>query len=619
VAKDRPPRPKLSWIGLDSKEGSSAVSSIPRHPSPPSDWESPPVPAPAPATPSIRDVAPTWIRWLIDRLGDDAWLRARVRQTAWALVILAAIFHGLKAAEDRGAFLRWRDQILLMDHGVNIYDEMLFPTPPIVPLMLYPLMKLPPLLGVMTWFGLKVAMAAASTLMVMSLAAGPGRRLPAWAEALVWVFVARPFFSDLHHANTNLMILFLVTSTLYAWVRRRDLVAGILLALAICSKVTPALFAVYLGWRWVWSLVGDRATRPAFGATPRVLVALGLGFVLFLEWIPSGFFGTASNHEMLATWWHRIIRPYAEGGIVGAQEVNQSMIGVLTRLTTKEPSTDKYRAELPLNLVEWDRPWVVFGLKLLSIGLGLVLLVLCRTRVDRRDDPRLVGEFALVALTMLFVSERSWKHHYVTLLFPVSYLVARLCAPPERVSLRSKAVIAGAMAWAAVLIVLTSSEGGYLIVPMLAFPLLGWWLIATTQRRCRQGALTPSAFRGDLAKTAGVTVLVVALALVVGTVFHEERWHKYAQGYGAYFWGGVVFYLATAWRLVVERGSIEPSLIAESHSHAAPNLKAFATGWRIDPGHPAVPSGLPATTLPQHGSRRERDQADLTNSHVNEV
>ena len=571
------------------------MSSIPQHPSPP-------------GTPTTRDGAPPGVRYRSGHRGDDAGLRARVRQTALALIILATLFHALKAAEDRGAFLRWRDQILLLDQGVNIYDEMLFPTPPIVPLMLYPLMKLPPIVGAMTWFGLKVAMAAASTLMVMSLAAGPGRRFPAWAEALVWVFVARPFFSDLHHANTNLMILFLVTSALYAWVRQRDMVAGVLLALAICSKVTPALFAVYLGWRWVWSLVGDRATRPAFGPMPRTLAALGLGFLLFLELVPSGFFGTASNHEMLATWWHRIIRPYAEGGVVGAQEVNQSMIGVLTRLTTQEPSTDRYRAELALNLVAWDRPSVVFGLKLMSVGLGVTLLALCRTRAGRRDDPRLVGEFALVALTMLFVSERSWKHHYVTLLFPVAYLVARLFAAPEQVSPRAKVIVAGAMAWAAVLIVLTSSEGGYLIVPMLAFPLLGWWLVATTQHRRREGGLTPSAFRGDLVKAAGAIALIVPLAVVAGGVFHEQRWHKYAQGYGTYFWGGFVLYLATAWRLIAERSHTEDSSVAEEGSHASPI--ASATDWRVDPAHPAIPPGLSSTSLPDSGLRVEIKQAN---------
>ena len=54
--------------------------------------------------------------------------------------------------------------------------------------------------------------------------------------------------------------------------------------------------------------------------------------------------------------------------------------------------------------------------------LGL-LAFLCRTKTTDRRDPRLLGEFALVVLTMLFVSERSWKHHYVTVLLPYTYLV----------------------------------------------------------------------------------------------------------------------------------------------------------------------------------------------------
>ena len=58
---------------------------------------------------------------------------------------------------DRGGFLLskgsrppqrlrgWRPQVLKFWEGTNIYDKMLFPNPPILPITLGPLMALPPL------------------------------------------------------------------------------------------------------------------------------------------------------------------------------------------------------------------------------------------------------------------------------------------------------------------------------------------------------------------------------------------------------------------------------------------------------------------------------------------
>jgi hypothetical protein len=124
-----------------------------------------------------------------------------------------------------------------------------------------------------------------------------------------------------------------------------------------------------------------------------------------------------------------------------------------------------------------------------------LLALFCRTRTDRRDDPRLLGEFALVVLTMLFVSERSWKHHYVTLLLPYTYLAYRVGV--AWVSGRVRWLLGSAMVLSALLMATTSSE--------------------------------------------------------LGGLFARHQGHKIAQGYGMFLWAGVVLYIATAWRVWVER------------------------------------------------------------------
>ena len=87
----------------------------------------------------------------IDRLSN--W----VFWSLWALiVVISAAFYYEKAADHRSAFVRWRPQVLQFWAGVNIYDKMIFPNPPIMPITLHPLMVLPTVTGAMCWFAIKV-------------------------------------------------------------------------------------------------------------------------------------------------------------------------------------------------------------------------------------------------------------------------------------------------------------------------------------------------------------------------------------------------------------------------------------------------------------------------------
>jgi alpha-1,2-mannosyltransferase len=394
------------------------------------------------------------------------------------LMLIAAFFYGQKAADSRSAFVRWQHQVLQLWDGVNIYSELMFPNPPLMPITLYPLMALPPLTGALLWFAIKVAMTAVSILLCFRMAEEAGHRIPAWLEAFIMLLALRPILSDLHHGNINLLILFLVVTCLYAWRKHYDVLAGVLLALAITYKVTPALFVPYFMYKRSW----------------RTVTATCLGVGIFLLVVPSLVLGVTFNSECLAMWWHRILSPYIVHGVAGDQEINQSMVGVLTRLLTEAPATtERYGRHLVVNLVAWDpvaTGWLIKGLSVALVGL---LAFFCRTRTSRREDPRLLGEFALVVLTMLFVSERSWKHHYVTLLLPYTYLVYRAWVAPT--SPRVRSMVTAGLWLSFLLIASTSSDLGGLLI---------------------------------------------------------KDGHKFAQAYGMFFWAGVVLYITTAWRVHVE-------------------------------------------------------------------
>src|SRR5438270_4165991 len=151
--------------------------------------------------------------------------------------------------DTRSAFLRWREQVLALPDGVNIYEKFNYPNPPIMALVLLPLMQLPPLAGSLLWYYLKVLLALASLWAVFRLTEQPGRPFLPWAKLLVVLLSLRPIMGDLMHGNVNLFILFTVVAALYAYRRGRDVLAGTGIGLAVACKVTPALFVPYFLWK----------------------------------------------------------------------------------------------------------------------------------------------------------------------------------------------------------------------------------------------------------------------------------------------------------------------------------------------------------------------------------
>src|SRR5262249_50257771 len=171
-----------------------------------------------------------------------------------------------------------------------------------------PVLELQPPAVSLGWFWLKVLMALLALAGAFRLAEEAGRPFPAWGKALAVVLALRPIAGDLTHGNVNLFILFLVVAGLYAFRRGRDFLAGLLLALAIACKVTPALFVPYFLWNRAW----------------KTLAGCAAGLVLFLGVVPAAFLGPARNAELLHGWVRQMITPFVVQGEVTTEHNNQS-------------------------------------------------------------------------------------------------------------------------------------------------------------------------------------------------------------------------------------------------------------------------------------------------------
>ncbi len=373
--------------------------------------------------------------------------------------VLLGIPYGLKAWRGGSAFQRWQPQISDLGNGVDIAQRYNYPNPPIMALLLYPLARLPETaqrlglsehaastLAALCWFYIKAGLTLLAFRWVFQFVAQRGHPFPLWAKGVTVLLALRPIMSDLQHGNVNLFILFLVVAALSAYHRKRNVLAGIVLGLAIACKVTPALFVPYLVWKRSWKALGSCAA----------------GLVLFL-WpgvVPALLMGGERNEKHLVSWYYDMVYPFVIEGKVTSEHHNQSLPGLVARLATHSPSFSTYvhnqytptHYDNLLDLSPGAARWLVKG----CMGLFALLVVWsCRTPTTSRDGWRLSAEFSIVLLGMLLFSERTWKHHCVTLLLPFAVICYHLatCAPGKGL----RAYLIGSLAVSMLLIATTST------------------------------------------------------------------------------------------------------------------------------------------------------------------
>ncbi len=343
-----------------------------------------------------------------------------------ALSILALVQANHRAGQGRSALLKWEPDFVAFWSGAELYGVGAegYPTLPVTLVLMEPFRALGDAAGPLAWAALKVAVAwwliARAFALASDQGAGERRPLPAFAQLLVVVLSFRVLLSDVLHGNLNLLIGATVAAAGWSWAQRRDLACGAWLGFGAALKVTPALGLLFLLWK--------RSGRGALG------FVFGVAFGALL---PAVFVGWERTLELDAGWWRQMVVPYLEGReltLLQTEHINQSLFGVLARLLTDSvaiaagpdgvpPATSVHLASVSAATFAW----VHRAASLVVVALWLGAL---GPRAETRRGHAVLGEFALLALAMVFLSERSWKHHYVLLAWPITYLVADALASP---------------------------------------------------------------------------------------------------------------------------------------------------------------------------------------------
>ena len=200
-----------------------------------------------------------------------------------------------------------------------------------------------------------------------------------------------------------------------------DALAGSLIGLAIAVKVTPVIFAVYFLWKRRWVV--------ALSAVASVAV-----------WslvVPAMVFGWDQNVRWLEQWVRIMIVPYVTQGTV-VYAMSQSFGSFALRLFSAVPVFETVHHGVVeghyMNVFRLSPVTVYQLVRAVMIAVAVAGLIWTRRRLPTLRCQRYLLEIGAVAAFMLWFSERTWVHHYVSFVLTLCAAGAILSDPaqPER-------------------------------------------------------------------------------------------------------------------------------------------------------------------------------------------
>ena len=212
-------------------------------------------------------------------------------------------------------------------------------------------------------------------------------------------------------------------------------------------KVTPLLFVPYFLWKRDWRLLA--------GWT------VGMGLFLYPGIVPALYLGWDENQRNLASWYREMVHPFLVEGKVTSEHPNQSIPGLVFRLLTESPSfvvypdgvftPSEYHNFAALSPVVAKRLVQLCMLAFVAAVVFCCRNPLAAARNGAGGNRYLAAEFGLICIGMLLFSERTWKHHAVTLALPWAVWAGALATATSwqvRAGWISLAVVAQISLWA---------------------------------------------------------------------------------------------------------------------------------------------------------------------------
>jgi hypothetical protein len=258
--------------------------------------------------------------------------------------------------------------------------------PPAFAVFLIPLTWVSNDVAVRIWLVLIQAAVVASLLIVYAVIGKPRRSELLCLAAVLTTFF--PLASSVLTGTMNSLLLLLLTSAWACWLRRKDVLSGVLVGSAAVFKLFPLALLPYLAWRRHWKLLG------AVGLTGLAGLALGLAV-------------TSVDQNL---YYFRDMLPHLAAG-TGYRE-NVSLAGFTARIC--QPSTADAGGSAGWCGRALDWPLVLL----------LLFIVIRATSRPTRSGL----EFALAISTLPLISSVTWSFHLVVLILPMALLIRQAFA-----------------------------------------------------------------------------------------------------------------------------------------------------------------------------------------------
>lgn len=321
-------------------------------------------------------------------------------------------------------FDRWMimTPTFLYDRADYVNDQL--PTPPLTLIAFAPLTALSRPAAQFAWVSLKLPLVCLVFALAVGMVAKAGTRLTTPAILLIvtgwWLAV----IVDMQEGQVNFLALLpLVAGLALAQRETRafDAAAGGLIGLAIAVKLTPLVFVAYFAWRRRWTIAAASVASVA---------------VWWLA-VPALVFGWDQNLTWLEQWARIMILPYAARGEVlysTTQSIGSFALRLLSAIPAFESRHDGILEPHFMNVAALAPSVVHRIVRGMMVGVALAGLWWMRKPLDTLASRRYIVEVAAVAAFMLWFSERTWVHHYISfvLMLCAAAMIVSDPAEPER-------------------------------------------------------------------------------------------------------------------------------------------------------------------------------------------
>jgi hypothetical protein len=286
-------------------------------------------------------------------------------------------------------------------YGIENIRHWHYNYPPILAVLLAPVSQWP--LGTTVTLAYFLSIACLAGTVAFSQRFPEGARPAPWQMALALFFCLPMFLNTLTRGQFGIITLFFMAAVFYSYLKRHKVLTGLLLAFAVTLKISPLAFLVFFFlMKREW----------------KILLSAAAGFGLFFFLLPSLVIGFEQNWKLLEIWrglmtasqsdlayqhylWGELFTPFTED--------NQSIYAVVTRLA-------------------WHSQEQFIGhsnavIRFATTGFGILLLALPFIRMQRTAGPstqdplKLLTEFSLFPMLMLFISPVTQIHHYTVVYF----------------------------------------------------------------------------------------------------------------------------------------------------------------------------------------------------------